>query len=86
MSERDYPTATEIRTALVKRAKEFSDLTGTPITSIGKQALNDSAFFTRLEAGSNTSLETYQKVHDWLTKHWPKAKPSSPRTTARAAS
>jgi hypothetical protein len=67
-----FPTEQLIRAALLDRAQEFRRLTGIPISNISRLAVSDAAFLTRVRTGRNFTVKTYQRVHDWLTEHWPK--------------
>lgn len=72
MEPAPYPTHDQIRKALVERAAEFVRLTECPKSSIGKNSVNDPAFISRIEGGSNFTVEIYQKVQSWLDANWPK--------------
>ena len=72
METASYPTKADIRAALIERAAEFARITETPKSSIGKSAVNDSAFISRIEGGSNFTVDVYERVMKWLDDNWPK--------------
>jgi hypothetical protein len=71
MAKRSYPSGTEVRKALVERAALYSELTNTGISSIGREAVNDSNFLREVGAGRNFTIGSYDSVMRWLDKHWP---------------
>lgn len=75
-----YPTADEIRQAVISRADEFSRLTGKTKSVIGQQAVNDPAFIADVEAGRNITINLYKRFMDWLDDNWPE--PSRVRAPA----
>lgn len=38
---------------------------------IGKAALNDNSFFSRIEAGGGFTVRTYDRVVSWCAENWP---------------
>lgn len=71
MTSSNYPTGANIRAVLLWRAKRFTRLTGVPPYAIAKNALNDPALLMRVAKGHNFTIQTYQRVMDWLDDHWP---------------
>lgn len=64
----DQPDITkeDIRNALLTRAQAFGDRYDIRLSRIGEEAVRDSKFFTRISSGGNFTVETYQRVMDWL--------------------
>ncbi len=55
-----------IRANLLARAKAYAESQRRALSSIGADAVNDSKFFARIEEGGNFTVETYQRVLDWI--------------------
>lgn len=87
MTRTEYPTGADIRAVLLWRAESFTQQTGIPLTVIAKRSLNDPALLTRVAKGHNFTIQTYQKVMDWLDDNWPRGRaitvPSSFRMTKK---
>lgn len=66
-----YPTEDEIREALIRRATKFCELTGSSITAVGQQAVNDTAFIHDIKNGKNFTVARFQRAMDWLDENWP---------------
>lgn len=66
MSENIQITADRIRDHLLDRATAFSASTGMSFSAISKEAVKDDRFLARARAGKNFTVETYQRVIDWL--------------------
>lgn len=77
-----YPTEDEIRSALIRRAEEFSRLTGMTKTDIGLQAVNDGAFLGQVEKDRNFGIKLYKRFMDWLDDHWPEPSKRAARSSA----
>lgn len=56
----------DIRHALLVRAKAYAMRRDCALSRIGEEAIRDSKFLARVEAGGNFTIETYQRVIDWL--------------------
>jgi len=67
----NYPTAKDIRAALIQRVEEYCDKSGTSASAFGRSVLRDSSFVPQLKAGRNVTLDTYETVMRWLDEHWP---------------
>jgi hypothetical protein len=74
-----YPSADEIRAALIKRAAEFCAATGMSKTALGKAAVNDPAFFAQVEDGRNFTNEMYRRAMAYMDAHPPRAGRSEPK-------
>lgn len=88
MSRSNYPSAANIRAALLLRAASFRRKTGMPLSAIGKNAINDSAFLFAVAEGRNLTLRTYQRVMDWIDQNQPErlyARQKKKSTSARGA-
>ncbi len=59
-------TADAIRQNLLTRARALCEARNTSFSAIGKGAIKDDRFLSRVEAGGNFTLETYQRVIDWI--------------------
>lgn len=87
MTRAEYPTGADIRAVLLWRAQSFTRLTGVPLSEIAKRSLNDPARLARLAKGHNFTIQTYERVMDWLDDNWPKRRaitvPSSLQMTKK---
>lgn len=59
-------TADTVRQNLIKRANAYCQARKTSFSAIGKAAISDDRFLARVSAGGNFTLDTYQRVIDWL--------------------
>jgi hypothetical protein len=59
-------TADAVRQNLISRARAFCQAKKTSFSAIGKAAISDDRFLARVDAGGNFTLDTYQRVIDWL--------------------
>lgn len=66
-----YPTADDMRKALVNRAAQFCDLTKMAPSTVGRRAVNDSNFFKQVEEGRNITLGSYEQAMRWFDENWP---------------
>lgn len=66
-----YPRYEQIRDALVERTREFTRLTGTSISAVGREAVSDTSFIADVEKGLSFTVGKYQRMHSWLDKNWP---------------
>jgi hypothetical protein len=64
--EIEAPTGEDIKKALIGRAEAFAKAQETTLSTIGLKAVNDSKFFKQVIDGRGFSINTYQKVMDWL--------------------
>lgn len=64
--EIEAPTGEDIKKALIGRAESFAAAKKTTLSTIGLKAVNDSKFFTQVKDGRGFSINTYQRVMDWL--------------------
>lgn len=55
-----------MRDTLIQRIDAFKSKTGKSDSSIGKEAVKDDRFVSRIRNGGNFTVETYQRVIDWL--------------------
>ena len=67
--QRAYLTAAEMRRMLIERIAEFRARTGMSRTRLGVEALNDGHAIPDIEAGRNLSLDTYQRLMNYLDDH-----------------
>lgn len=81
MPEQVYPKDYQIRAALLRRAAQFTGITGASAAAIGRHAVNDPGFVPRIARGQNFTVSTYQRVMDWLDTHWPDSRNSSSAAT-----
>lgn len=59
-------TADGIREHLMARANAFSEMHRMSWSAMSKQAVSDDRFLARANAGSNFTIETYQRFIDWM--------------------
>jgi hypothetical protein len=59
-------TANQVRAALLARIDGYLATTGMSASALGKAAAADDRFVKRIRDGGNFTVETYQKVIDWL--------------------
>jgi hypothetical protein len=69
--QRLYPTANDLRVALLQRAETFCALTGTSLSAIGRTAVNDGSLLFEIQKGRNFTVGTYTTVMGWLDANWP---------------
>lgn len=62
----EAPTGEDIRNALIARATAYAKAQNSSLSTIGLKAVNDSKFFKQVEDGRGFSINTYQKVMDWI--------------------
>jgi hypothetical protein len=60
-----------LRASLIAAGALFEDKTGVSVATVGKRALNDNTFFSRLAAGSGFTIATFDRVVGWLSDNWP---------------
>lgn len=60
-----------LRSQLMLLAAAFEAATGTSPKTIGKRALNDNTFFSRLETGHGFTIRTFDRCVEWLSANWP---------------
>lgn len=66
MSEPVEITAAAVRQTLLNRAASFAETHKYSFSRIGDEALKDSKFLARVQAGDNFTIKTYQRVIDWI--------------------
>lgn len=59
-------TADQVRSALLQRIDAFLVKTKMSASAFGKEAVKDDRFVSRIRNGGNFTVDTYQKVIDWL--------------------
>lgn len=59
-------TADAVRQTLLTRIDAFIATTGKSESFVGKEAVKDDRFVSRIRRGGNFTVETYQRVIDWL--------------------
>lgn len=59
-------TAEAVRETLIQRIDAFIAATGKSDSFVGKEAVKDDRFVSRIRRGGNFTIETYQRVIDWL--------------------
>lgn len=59
-------SADTVREHLLTRARAFREAHKTSFSAIGDAAIKDSKFLANVEKGANFTLNTYQRVIDWL--------------------
>lgn len=66
MTDAPTITADQVRAALLARIDAFITASGRSASWVGKQAVQDDRFVSRIRSGGNFSLQIYQRVMDWL--------------------
>lgn len=61
----DIPSE-DIRTAMLDSIDRFTAASGKSDSFVGKEALKDDKFVSRVRKGGNFTIKTYQRVLDWL--------------------
>ncbi|MGI2036390.1 hypothetical protein ACRQ1B_28845 [Rhizobium panacihumi] len=56
----------DVRASLVARALRYAEAANTSLSAIGVASVGDSKFISRVQAGLNFNIKTYQRVMDWL--------------------
>lgn len=59
-------TSDFIRASMLKRIDGYLASTGRKDSFVGREALNDDKFVSRVRAGGNFTIDTMQRVIDWL--------------------
>ncbi|MDX2074683.1 MAG: hypothetical protein SFX19_10040 [Alphaproteobacteria bacterium] len=59
------------RENLLIAAKNYCAATGKSLATVSTFVMNDGKFFDRIESGGGCTMDTYQKVMDWLETHTP---------------
>jgi hypothetical protein len=59
-------TAEAVRATLIARATAFCAAHNYSLSRLGDEALKDSKFLSRVQAGDNFTIKTYQRVIDWI--------------------
>ena len=60
------PTADDIRQTLIARAEAFAMKHKVSLSRIGLDAVRDSKFLAECKGGRNFTIDSYQKVMDWM--------------------
>jgi len=63
--ERDF------KAQLLDVVERYSTATGSTLPTIGKEIMNDTQFFRRLNDGKSCTLDTATRVLRWLSERWP---------------
>lgn len=66
MSTTKHITADNVRETLIQRIDAYKELTGKSDSFVGKEAVKDDRFVSRIRNGGNFTVKTYQQVIDWL--------------------
>ncbi len=56
----------QLLTSLIARIDAYLAASGSSESAIGRDAVNDDRFVTRLRATGNCTFKTYQKIDEWL--------------------
>ena len=78
-----YPTESEIRSALIERMQAFCAASGIAPSMVCRAVMNDTNFFTKLVAGGNFTITTYQRLHTHFDQNWPNAPVERNRAPAK---
>jgi hypothetical protein len=66
MSDVSEITASKIRDHMLARATAYSERTKSSFSFISREAVKDDRFLARAGRGANFTVETYQRMIDWL--------------------
>lgn len=66
MKNQTLISADAIRQTLVDRAQAYADRHKVTLSYISKEAVKDNKFLADVKKGRNFTLESYQRVMDWL--------------------
>lgn len=66
MSDEAMISEDDVRACLVARANRYAETAHTSLSAIGVAAVGDSKFISRVQAGLNFNIKTYQRVMDWI--------------------
>jgi hypothetical protein len=64
-----YPTAQEIRQALVSRVAAYCARTGMSPRALCERAIHDPGFFRKVKQSGNFTVKTYQRLHRYMDDH-----------------
>jgi hypothetical protein len=59
------------RSALLAVAHAYSAATGRSLARVGTVIHDQGAFFKKLEAGHNCTMDTFDKAMRWFSDNWP---------------
>jgi hypothetical protein len=74
-----YPTADDVRAALIERMDAYCKKTGIAASSVCASAFNDTTFFRKVVDGRNFTIGQYQRMIDFIDAH-PNGPPKRKRT------
>ena len=78
-----YPTESEIRSALIERMQAFCDASGKAPSMVCRAVMNDTTFFSKIVAGGNFTIATYQRFQTHFDKNWPRVPAERKRATSK---
>lgn len=61
-----FITEEDVRACLIERATRYAQIANSSLSAIGVASVGDSKFLSRVHAGLNFNIKTYQRVMDWL--------------------
>lgn len=66
------PTSDDIRSHLLRRAKDYAALTGLSLGAVSQRCSGEHKFLSLIEAGRvGFTVERYQRAMDWFDANWP---------------
>ena len=66
MSDTNSFTAAGIRDHMLARATAYSERSKVSFSTISREAVKDDRFLARASRGANFTVETYQRLIDWI--------------------
>lgn len=75
-----YPSGADIRGVVLKRAREYRELTGISMSALGAIIKNDKRLFMDIDKGRNITVDLYDFIMIWFDGHWP----AEDKTTVKA--
>lgn len=66
-----FPTEKQIRSALIERMKAYCKRHDVSPSTVCLAVMNDTMFFSKVLEGRNFTVESYQKIQDFLTADRP---------------
>jgi len=66
MQHQVIPSAEDIRQTLLQRAEAFAKKRKVSLSRIGLEAIKDSKFLAEVKTGRNFTIDSYQRVINWI--------------------
>ena len=66
-----YECQMDLKRDMLATCESFCERTGKKPSTVGTYAVNDGKFFDRLGGDAKFQFDTYQRVMQWFSDHWP---------------